>query len=102
MVIKYKSKLPLGPDGKPLDGRDLEFPGGHYPTRAEQQEQRFKDKEFGNYDNIKGYLKRGSGAMISQTEHLPQGDLQTYTQDEWQKPNEKSFNSRNNTYYSWH
>jgi hypothetical protein len=101
-TIKYKSKLPFGPDNKPLDGKDLEFPVAHTPSRKERQRQQRKNEEFGNYDDIKPMLRKVGGTMVSQTEHLPQGDTPTYYNNEWTKLNEKSYNRNTNTYYTWH
>jgi hypothetical protein len=106
MVIKYKSKLPLGSDGKPVDGStNLGGTIAHMPTRQERKEQEQKNKEFRDYSDIKPMLRRIGGTMISQEEQLPkQGDTPVLTPDEMkaEKIKVKSVNTVNNSWYSWH
>lgn len=51
-------------------------------TRTQEMQDRLKERQFGNYDDLKDYLGRVGGHMVHQTETLPQGDIPTYDKNE--------------------
>jgi hypothetical protein len=78
------------------------FASGHTPTAAERRVQRSKDKEFGDVSDILPMVEKAGGYIVRQETHLPEGDSPTYDRNEWTRLNEKSYNRRTNTYYSYH
>jgi len=88
----------------PKDVEEQIFPIAHVPTRTEQREQRIKDREFGNYDDIKPMLRKVGGTMIKQEEHLPTtsvNDKQTLSRQEPDQQRE-SRNTAQGRYWTWH
>ena len=79
-----------------------DIPIAHTPTRAEQLAKREYDKKFAYADDIMPMLKKVGGTLIESEQRLPQVDRQTYDKNEWERLNEKSFNKKNNAYYTWH
>jgi hypothetical protein len=103
--MKYKSKIPVGSDGKPTKVVEEEnFPVAHKPTRAEEMEKRLKEKQFGDYSDIKDMLVKSRATLISNEEYLPKGDLATYSNEELSKMKQtrRSYNSFSNTSYYYY
>ena len=69
-MVKVKKELKDNEEDNP----NQNFPIAHTPTRSEQFQQRMEQQKFGNYDDIKGMLKRVGDSMKNQVEHLPQGN----------------------------
>ncbi len=80
----------------------MDFPIGHVRTRREELAQRYRDKEFGDYSDIKRMLKQVGGTMVDQVTHLPpQGDTPTYDAETWRKMHE-SRNKKSGTTWTWY
>jgi hypothetical protein len=104
--VKLKSNIRKDKEGDD-ETEERIFAIAHTPTRREELERRRRDREFGNYDDIKPMLKNVGGYIVSQTTHLPHGDKQTMSADELnrqreQRNNNVSRNRSTNTAYYWH
>ena len=83
------------------DNPDEDIPIASKGTRTQELAQRRYKKQFEYADDIMPMLKKVGGTLVDSKQNPPQADKRTYTGEEWKKLNEKSHNSRNNTYYSW-
>jgi hypothetical protein len=93
--IKQKEQVNQNPD-------DNIFVKPIGKSRKEELADRRKQRGQASYDDIKNMLQNVGGHIVTSEEYLPPGDWQTHTGEEWKKLNEKSYNRRNNVYYSWH
>jgi hypothetical protein len=102
--VKLKSNIRKDKEGDDETEEQI-FAIAHTPTRKEEQAKRMREKEFGNYDDLKPMLKKVGGYIVSQTTYLPTEDKQTMSADELNKERGQRNVSRNrstNTSYFWH
>jgi hypothetical protein len=113
MILIAMGKIKLKSNNIPTNKnlRDVNDDIYCYPvtkSRNQEWQDRLRQREFGNYDDLKPYFNKVGATIVSQTDHTPrgnEGDKPTMTADELNRQREMrnvSRNIRNNTTYYWH